>query len=248
MASPQTGDGFTGISNELLEAIYSVNLNGTQFRIILMIIRFTYGFQRKEHDMSVSFISNGTGIAQRQIKRELNSLVEMAVVKVTKEATFNTSRTLALNKNYEEWGLIRHQVTKTTPDDELVTTPGDRLDTSPGDRLVTQERKDKESINKERNTHDDLFERLWKEYPNKKGKSSIKSAAKKKLMVVGEEKMIQAINVYKRDLELNTWKQPMNGDTFFRGRYEDYLENQEEVKEHITKKLELKPFDPSQWQ
>lgn len=101
---------------------------------------------------------------------------------------------------------------------------------------------------KERNAHNDLFEKLWKEYPNKKGKNSIKSAAKKKILLLGEEKMIQAINAYKKDLETNTWKQPMNGSTFFSGRYEDYFDNQEETNKAITKKMELKPFDPSKWE
>lgn len=148
MANPQLENGFTQVANEIMEALYESALNGTQYRIILFIIRATYGYQKSEHDISISFISKGTGIAERQVKRELSSLIEMKVIRILKEATFTTSRKLGINKDHSEWGLNSHQVTNRAPDDELAITPGDRLDTSPGDGLVTQKRKDKEKINK----------------------------------------------------------------------------------------------------
>ena len=47
MASPQIEDGYTKIANELLEAISKVNLSSYEFRVIMAIIRKTYGFNKK---------------------------------------------------------------------------------------------------------------------------------------------------------------------------------------------------------
>ena len=56
MASPQKENGSTDIANELLEAIYSSNFNAPQLDIIYCLIRYTYGFHRKSHKLSINFI------------------------------------------------------------------------------------------------------------------------------------------------------------------------------------------------
>lgn len=148
MADIQIENGnFTRISNELLEQLAKTNLNGTQFKIVMVIFRYTYGFNRKGHDLSVAFISNATNTTTRQIKRELNKLIEKRVITVYKEATFSTSRVIGLNKNYDEWiNEDSNQENDKTPGERLDTTPGEQKDTTPGERLDTQERKDKENI------------------------------------------------------------------------------------------------------
>lgn len=94
---------------------------------------------------------------------------------------------------------------------------------------------------------EDLFESLWALYPNKKGKSSIKLSAKKKLLVVGKQALIMAIENYKRHLEQNTWKQPMNGSTFFNGNYVDYIEAEtSRINESCS--YEPKPNDIEKWE
>ena len=76
MDGPQTGDGFTRIANEILEAMATTDLNGTQRRILDVIFRQTYGFQRKQHELSLSFISKATKIHEKQIQRELSVLIK----------------------------------------------------------------------------------------------------------------------------------------------------------------------------
>ena len=166
MASPQTENGFTRIANELLEAIYSTGFNGTQFKIILCIIRFTYGFGRKSHDMSISFISQATGISRRYISAELNKLIENNVVEVIQAHTDITSRILGLNKNYAQWltyGTILPQVNNTSTGEQLQDTTGEELFHTPGEELFHQERKSfKESI-KENNILDESPKKSEKE-------------------------------------------------------------------------------------
>ena len=69
-----------------------------------------------------------------------------------------------------------------------------------------------------------LFERLWKQYPNKRGKGRISDAKKKKLAEIGEEKIKRAIDRYLADLARDEWRKPQNGSTFFNSGYIDYLD------------------------
>lgn len=103
MANPQLEDGYTRIANDLLEAVYSSDLNGTQLKIVLCIWRFTYGFQRKEHGFSEGFISRAIGRHKNQVGPEIQKLVARKIIRVEKEATFTGPRVLAFNKNFEQW-------------------------------------------------------------------------------------------------------------------------------------------------
>ncbi len=103
MASPQLEDGYTRIANEILEAVYSADLNGTQLKIVLCIWRFTYGFQRKEHALSEIFISKAIGRHKNQVAPEIQKLISRKIILVEKDATFTKPRVLAFNKYNEQW-------------------------------------------------------------------------------------------------------------------------------------------------
>lgn len=103
--SAQLEDGYTKLANELLEEVPKFKFNGTQLRIIMLVWRYTYGFNRKDHEMSLTFISNAAGIIKSQIDRELTKLIENKVIIVTAESTHTKSRKLGFNKNYSEWDI-----------------------------------------------------------------------------------------------------------------------------------------------
>ena len=71
------------------------------------------------------------------------------------------------------------------------------------------------------------FEKVWSKYPNKKGKKQAfnhykawrKSSAKHT-----NEYLLERLKVYMTDLQQNSWKHPMNGSTWFNGRFDDELE------------------------
>lgn len=83
---------------------------------------------------------------------------------------------------------------------------------------------------------DALFERLWKLYPNKRGKGQVSDANKRHLLDIGFDEMNRAIDRYKADLALEDWRRPQNGSTFFNSGYIDYLDANyvpcEQKKEH----------------
>ena len=102
MSNPQKENGYTGIANEILERIMKQNLNGTQFRIVLAVWRFTYGFQRKGNEMSINFIVKHIEADRRQVIRELNTLLERNILLVV-ETGPRKSRVISFNKRYDEW-------------------------------------------------------------------------------------------------------------------------------------------------
>ena len=88
---------------------------------------------------------------------------------------------------------------------------------------------------------DALFERLWAQYPNKKGKGKISDAKKRTLLEIGEEHMLRAIHRYieehnakeKRGEFVPCWQ---NGSTFFNSGYVDYLDENYVAAPHEAQK------------
>lgn len=71
-----------------------------------------------------------------------------------------------------------------------------------------------------------LFEDLWKQYPQKRGKAQVSDSCKLRIYKVGREEMQRAIARYLEDLERDKdWRKPQNGSTFFNGGYIDYLDD-----------------------
>lgn len=97
--------------------------------------------------------------------------------------------------------------------------------------------KDKEKdINKNtmcKSEADALFERVWKLYPQKRGKGKVSDANKRRLLDIGFDELSRAIDRYKADLALDDWRKPQNGSTFFNSGYIDYLDANYEKPERI---------------
>lgn len=72
---------------------------------------------------------------------------------------------------------------------------------------------------------DDMFERLWKLYPNKRGKGQVTDRTKRQIYDIGEEQMAKAISRYIEGLQIDQWRKPQNGSTFFNKGYVDYLDD-----------------------
>lgn len=99
MADVQLENGYTKIANIILEALARQPLNGTQRRILDVVFRYTYGFNRKEHELSLTFISAATMCDKRQLQRELK---ELEIKKIIFQS-IGAKRIISFNKNYEQW-------------------------------------------------------------------------------------------------------------------------------------------------
>ena len=135
MADPQLEKGYTRIANELLEAVCRTNLSGSELRILLYIIRRTYGFNRSYAEMPLSEISEAVGIRKNHISEALkrlsaNKIIELHPNKGTRP------QTVSIVKNYEEWAVescetLLFPKTGTVPENGNSTVPENGNSTVP---------------------------------------------------------------------------------------------------------------------
>ncbi len=101
--NPQLEDGYTRISNELLEAICRSDFNGSQMRILMLFIRTSYGYGKRQAAFPIEYIQQQTGLSERNARRAVNNLIDGNVLAVKEEATRGKARILQLNKKYSSW-------------------------------------------------------------------------------------------------------------------------------------------------
>ena len=107
MANPQLENGYTKISNELLEAICKTRLSDYEHRVLMMIIRKTYGFNKKADWICLKKLSDDTEIRLPHISRTITNLLERNIISKQK-------RKVSIQKDYEKW--LPKEVTKTGGD------------------------------------------------------------------------------------------------------------------------------------
>ncbi|HCS73018.1 MAG TPA: hypothetical protein DIW17_03995 [Clostridiales bacterium] len=230
MADVQLENGYTRIANELLEAVLKTPFIAAHLKIILTCWRYTYGFGRKEAELSLNFISKATGISKRYISDGLTELINSNVLIVVKESTYSSSRIIAFNKNYSEWEYrttIQQVNPTSTVEAEQDTTVEPQFNTTV-ELQFHQERKHKENINK--GDYEKLFEEVWLLYPKKKGKGAVSKTQKQKLFKIGYDRLAKAISKYKKEREGQDPQYTMYGSTFFNTGYVDYLDDEEKPK------------------
>lgn len=115
MPNPQLENGHTKIANELLEAIYRINLGPYESRVLWCIIRKTYGWNKKVGKLSNSLIAEGTGLARPHVSRTLCQLSERVII------TRTGNSTVGLNKDYDQW-LPKQVTRKSLPKEVIIVT------------------------------------------------------------------------------------------------------------------------------
>jgi phage replication O-like protein O len=80
MTTPQIENGFTMIANELLETILGGGFSLHEQSVILTVIRKTYGYGKKEDDMSAAQIGAMCGVARQHVTSALNALAARNVI------------------------------------------------------------------------------------------------------------------------------------------------------------------------
>ena len=105
MVNPQKENGYTPIANEILEALVKYNFppkTGIPMRLILFVIRKTYGFHKKEDIISLSQFQQAINEKNRSnLIYWLNYLVQAKILVKTKISSMQIK--YGFNKNYEQW-------------------------------------------------------------------------------------------------------------------------------------------------
>lgn len=80
LGNPQLENGYTPIANELLEGIILNNLGSAEFKVLLAVMRMTYGWSRKEAEISTTVFEAMTGMERRHIVRAVKSLLQKGYI------------------------------------------------------------------------------------------------------------------------------------------------------------------------
>jgi phage replication O-like protein O len=101
MAGPQVEDGYMPIANELLEAILRYPFGKRHLKVLLALMRKTYGYRKKADELSATQIANMTGIPRQHVAQ---ALVELSRMRVVLKQDGKHANSLSINKNYGQWG------------------------------------------------------------------------------------------------------------------------------------------------
>ncbi len=133
MANPQKENGHIDIANEIAEALARYRLSGTEWQVLWVILRHTWGWHKKDEFISYGIIADKTGLNRRNVMRTVQSLASRKLLVKNGERTINN---LKFNKDYEQWvGDVKNDTTlmsKMTPltDVKNDTTPDVKNDTT----------------------------------------------------------------------------------------------------------------------
>lgn len=97
MASPQLGNGYIGIANEIWDEIISRKFTERQQKILKLVLRLSYGCQKKEAAIPLLKHFELCGVRIQDAKKEVTYLQQCKVI------SWDGKQIYSLNKNYDEW-------------------------------------------------------------------------------------------------------------------------------------------------
>ena len=99
--SPQLEDGYIRIANELFDAILEKLASYRHTKVVLAILRKTYGYQKKEDDITISQLAEMTGIHRNNVGAALKELEQMRVINPVRAGSHGLM--IGINKRHAEW-------------------------------------------------------------------------------------------------------------------------------------------------
>jgi phage replication O-like protein O len=196
MNSPQIERGYLRIAsgsedNDILLALIKANLNGTEYQIMLFVIRKTWGYNKKDDWISLSQFQESTGKSRKHIIKAISGLVTKRLL--VKKNILGKTTTYSPNKDFTLWSTL---VTKSTP----VTK---RLQTSvlSDTRLVTKRLPTKDIYTKDNTTKDiatkvanlnefmDMFKEVNPNHERLFGNKTQRASLERMITKFGVEKM-----------------------------------------------------------
>lgn len=109
MASPQIENGFTRIANEIMEALAGIRISGEARQCLDVIIRKTYGYNKKEDIISLSQFALITHLGKTHIIRGLGKLAKINII-ITQKGN-RKGNIYRFNKDFDTWKPLPKKVT-----------------------------------------------------------------------------------------------------------------------------------------
>jgi len=108
MAKP----GYFDIENKVIEKLARSDLSGTEFRIVLAVLRKTKGWHKEEDRISQSQLVETTELPRRTVRRTLERIIKRNIIFKNfgrREKAPGSTDFLMFNKDFETW-KTRHEI------------------------------------------------------------------------------------------------------------------------------------------
>jgi phage replication O-like protein O len=184
--SVQVEDGFTRVAHGIMEALALADLGKRHYKIMLVMCRQTYGYNKKADEVSLSQFHDKTGIFPPNVSTAIEELVAMRVLIKTPG---KYAACLAVNKAYAQWaGKAKVDVSKVwgyqNNNSTVIETisEGYQNDNDGVIETITtkdnSKRKDQKTTPKENLSRSlrERFEIFWEAYPRKRSKTTAEKA------------------------------------------------------------------------
>lgn len=113
--NPQKENGYTPIANEIMEALCKTRIPGEARQILDVILRKTYGWNKKEDLISLSQFVEMTGINRQNTCRAIKTLLDMNIIIKKDNGVIEKDNSIKLTygfqKNYENWKPLSKKIT-----------------------------------------------------------------------------------------------------------------------------------------
>ena len=189
MANPQKENGFTAISNELVEAFQRLHLSGNQWRLLWVILRLTYGWNKKTDYISLTTFEKCTGLNRWNLKQNLDDLFHREII-IRDNSGYIIK--YGLQKDYTKWKTSIKNNTSIKND----TTTGIKNNTKTSIKNDTHKRQ--KTI---KNTDMSSFDEFWKVYPSRNGRKLEKDESLKAFIRIRREEFENVVRAAKNYAE-----------------------------------------------
>lgn len=102
MKSPQKENGYVAIASELYDAMALFRISGECEQVLKVVIRKTYGYNKKEDAIANSQFVKATGLSKGNVSRALSKLITNRLV-IKTDNNKRTGNIYKFNKDYSEW-------------------------------------------------------------------------------------------------------------------------------------------------
>lgn len=212
LASMAGGDDECYPSRELMAKELNISVHRLDKHLSLLIAS---GVVKKKRMM----VGNLKGRNIFKVTHEIEVMNEInAILGNIEKSTFRHDENRHDENNHDD---SRHDKNRHTNNNRL---NNNRLNNNSINTLCASVPDDTAKTNRKKEANE-LFEQLWKAYPSKKGKAQVSDTAKARLLKIGHDEMMRAIDRYLHDFEKDSdWRKLQNGSTFFNSGYVDYLD------------------------
>lgn len=100
MANPQLENGYVKIANDIFDALSRIRISGEARQVLDVIIRKTYGYNKKEDAISLSQFCLATGMRRGDVIRGAKKLMDMNIISKKANDIANVYR---INKDFDTW-------------------------------------------------------------------------------------------------------------------------------------------------